>query len=240
MLITPWLEAAINLFYPSLCHGCQTEAVNPQQMICPDCLHSLPYTGFEKINGHPVEQLFWGRTRIAFACSLFYYIEHTPLQNIIHQIKYQNETTLALRMGEMMGEKIDDIFKGVQYVQTGQGVSNILTIPMPMHPRKMRKRGYNQAALLCKGIEKATGIPCAENLVTKTKETSTQTKKSRTERWQNVESIFRVPDHRGVESKQIIIVDDVVTTGASAEALSNTLLEHGAASVGIYSLAFTI
>lgn len=246
MQINPWLEAAINLFYPSICQGCQAEAVDPHQMICADCLQSLPYTGFERIEENPIQQLFWGRTRISFACSVFYYIEQSPIQEIIHQIKYKDNKKLALRMGEVMGEKMT--VPGSHLIPplpdtAGAYCSrdqSLTLIPMPMHPKKLRQRGYNQATLLCQGIAQTTGFPLAENWVIKTRETATQTKKSRTERWQNVASVFSIPNPMVVASKDIILVDDVVTTGASAEAVANTLLEHGAASVRLYTLAFTL
>ncbi len=207
-------------------------------MICSECFSSLPYTGFERIIENPVQQLFWGRSRPAYACSLFYYIAQSPLQKIIHQIKYQHGKKLALHMGRMMGEKMQTMHLNLLGT-SGYDWKNMLTIPMPMHPKKQRKRGYNQATLLCQGIAEETGIPCMENLVFKIRETATQTKKSREDRWQNMASVFRVDNVATVRSKHIILVDDVITTGASAEAVVNTLLENGAASVGIYSLAFT-
>lgn len=238
MTANPWIEAALHLFYPSLCQGCQSETVDPPQMICSDCFCSLPYTGFERILENPVQQLFWGRSRPAYACSLFYYITQSPLQRIIHQIKYQHRKKLALHMGRMMGEKLPTIQEHL-FSNQGYDQKNMLTIPMPMHPKKQRRRGYNQATLLCQGIAEETGIPCHENLVFKTRETATQTKKSREDRWQNMGSLFRVDNMETVQSKHLILVDDVITTGASAEAVVNILLEKGAASVGIYSLAFT-
>ena len=238
MTINPWIEAALHLFYPSLCQGCQSETVDPQQMICSDCFHGLPFTGFERILENPVQQLFWGRSRPAYACSLFYYIEQSPLQKIIHQIKYHNDKKLALHMGRMMGEKMQTIQEHLVGTIAYEK-ANILTIPMPMHAKKQRKRGYNQATLLCQGIAEETGIACMENLVFKTRETATQTKKSREDRMQNKSSVFRGANMETVQSKHLILVDDVITTGASAEAVVNTLLENGAASVGIYSLAFT-
>lgn len=238
MTINHWIEAVLHLFYPSICQGCQSETVDPRQMICSDCFHSLPFTGFEKIPENPVEKLFWGRSRPAYACGLFYYLDQSPLQHIIHQIKYRNEKKLALRMGRMMGEKMQTIQEHLFSTST-YDQKNMCTVPMPMHPKKQRKRGYNQATLLCQGIAEETGIPYTENLVIKTRETTTQTKKSREDRWQNMASVFRAANMEPVQSKHLILVDDVITTGASAEAVVNILLEQGAASVGVYSLAFT-
>jgi predicted amidophosphoribosyltransferase len=260
-LIHPWVEAAIHLFYPSLCRGCQAEETDYHNLICSTCLQSLPYTRFEHIQSNPVQQLFWGRSRIAFASSLLYYVADSPLQNIIHQIKYQDDKKLALFMGTLMGQQMHVMLHEMQDAAHGSlfkvplnkvkgdkdGEAHaatyskeILTVPMPMHPRKKQQRGYNQATLLCQGIEKESGISYAENLVVKTKETSTQTTKSRSARWQNMDGVFSVPHPGLIKSKKLIVVDDVITTGASAEAVSNTLLEHGAASVSVYSLAFTL
>jgi ComF family protein len=111
---------------------------------------------------------------------------------------------------------------------------------MPLHPKKEYKRGYNQASLLCEGIFKQTGIPYNEKALVRNENTRTQTKKSRIERWKNVASVFDVIEPLVINDKHVVVVDDVITTGASTEACVNTLMQHGAKTVGIYSLAFTL
>jgi len=115
-----------------------------------------------------------------------------------------------------------------------------LCIPMPLHPKKEYKRGYNQASLLCEGIYRQTGTPYNERALVRNENTRTQTKKSRTERWENVATVFDVNEPSIIKDKNVVVIDDVITTGASTEACVNTLMQHGAKTAGIYSLAFTL
>lgn len=229
-MVKTWYDALVHVFYPSLCHGCNADLVQTDQYVCLQCQDQLGLTHFESIRDNPVEKLFWGRAEIKFAASTFYYIDKTPLQQIIHQIKYRQEKELGIHMGEIMGVHGSGLFTKFQ---------TALCIPMPLHPRKEYKRGYNQATLLCEGIFKQTGIPFNEKALVRNENTRTQTKKSRAERWENVASVFDVNNPSIIKDKHIVIVDDVITTGASTEACANTLMQHGAKAVSIYTLAFT-
>ena len=231
MVIKAWYEALVHVFYPSLCYGCNNELIQGDQYICLQCQTEMGRTYFESIRDNPVEKLFWGRADIQCAASTFYYIDKTPLQQIVHQIKYRQEKELGIHMGEIMGIHGTEFFTECK---------TDLCIPMPLHPKKEYKRGYNQASLLCEGIFKQTGIPYNEKALVRNENTRTQTKKSRIERWKNVASVFDVIEPSIINDKHVVVVDDVITTGASTEACVNMLLQHGAKTVGIYSLAFTL
>jgi ComF family protein len=231
MVIKAWYEALVHVFYPSLCYGCNNELIQGDQYICLQCQTEMGRTYFESIRDNPVEKLFWGRADIQCAASTFYYIDKTPLQQIVHHIKYRQEKELGIHMGEIMGIHGSGLFTECK---------TDLCIPMPLHPKKEYKRGYNQASLLCEGIFKQTGIPYNEKALVRNENTRTQTKKSRIERWKNVASVFDVIEPLVINDKHVVVVDDVITTGASTEACVNTLLQHGAKTVGIYSLAFTL
>jgi ComF family protein len=231
MVIKAWYEALVHVFYPSLCYGCNNELIQGDQYICLQCQTEMGRTYFESIRDNPVEKLFWGRADIQCAASTFYYIDKTPLQQIVHHIKYRQEKELGIHMGEIMGIHGSGLFTERK---------TDLCIPMPLHPKKEYKRGYNQASLLCEGIFKQTGIPYNEKALVRNENTRTQTKKSRIERWKNVASVFDVIEPLVINDKHVVVVDDVITTGASTEACVNTLLQHGAKTVGIYSLAFTL
>ena len=230
-MVKDWYDALVHVFYPSLCFGCNNALIQDDQLICLQCQTELGRTQFEDIRNNPVEKLFWGRAEIQFAASTFYYIEKTPLQQIIHQIKYREEKELGIHMGEIMGVHGSGMFNAFE---------TDLCIPMPLHPRKEYKRGYNQASLLCEGIFRQTGIPYNEKALVRNENTRTQTKKSRIERWENVASVFEVNEPSIFKDKHVVVVDDVITTGASTEACVNMLMQHGAKSAGIYSLAFTL
>jgi ComF family protein len=230
-MVKDWCDALLHVFYPCLCYGCNNELIQGDQFVCLQCQTELGLTQFEGIRNNPVEKLFWGRADIQFAASTFYYIEKTPLQQIIHHIKYKQEKELGIHMGEIMGIHGSGLFAEFK---------SDLCIPMPLHPKKEYKRGYNQASLLCEGIFKQTGIHYNEKALVRNENTRTQTKKSRIKRWENVASVFDVSEPSLIKDKHVVVVDDVITTGASTEACVNTLMQHGAKTVGIYSLAFTL
>ena len=153
------------------------------------------------------------------------------MQHIIHQIKYRGQDTLGIFMGEMMGDKLQTTLERHEID---------FCIPMPLHYKKEYSRGYNQASLLCAGIKKRTGLNYNDTLITREINTSTQTKKSRIERWGNVEEVFTISNKIETLDKNILLIDDVITTGASTEACATILLHHGAKSVSICGLAYTI
>ena len=223
-------EALFHMLFPSLCFGCEENTVDEDEMICLSCRLTLPFTSIENIRNNSIEKLFWGRVPLQFASSTFYFTEKSAIQNIIHHIKYRDEKTLGIRMGEIMGERLKDIFNTKQIH---------CCIPMPLHPKKEKKRGYNQASLLCKGIQNMTGIPYLEYAVERNHHTSSQTQKTRIERWENVSSVFEVNDTSLIKKKNIVIVDDVITTGASTESCAQILLQQGAETVSVVSLAYT-
>jgi ComF family protein len=225
------LSSLLNLFYPSLCYGCHEEEVGTEEMLCIKCFQELPYTGFEKIPGNSTEKLFWGRMNLQFGVSIFYFVPGNSIQEIIHQIKYKEEKNLGIFMGRLMGQKLSKIMAHYQIDYC---------IPMPLHPKKEYKRGYNQASLLCMGIQDVCAVEYHEKVIVRVENTDSQTKKSRIERWNNVETIFSVEEKEKIIGKNILIVDDVITTGASTESCGQILLNHGANSVSIAGMAFTI
>jgi ComF family protein len=230
-MITKAIGAISHLLYPSLCFGCKKNEIDTNEWLCLQCLTTLPFTGFEKTRNNPVEQLFWGRTPIKFACSCFFYVEQTPIQRLIHEVKYKEQQQLGRWLGQMMGRQLHTIF------QLGQVD---IMLPMPLHPKKQQQRGYNQATLLCKGIQAINGCDFTEQLLIRNTHTQTQTKKTRIERWNNVSEVFAITDTNQVLNKHVVLIDDVITTGASTEACAAILLKEGASAVSICSLAFTL
>lgn len=226
---TELTDALLHLFYPMLCPACDVEETDTSGMLCIGCQHSLPFTGFEDIRNNAVEKLFWGRVEVCVAFATMFYHEKSSIQRIVHEIKYKNNLELAMHMGRMMGMRMKNVINtnGIDF-----------SIPMPLHPKKLKKRGYNQAALLCKGIESTGMIPLLEHVLVRRKHTGTQTKKSRIERWDNVGDVFSVEQTGSIQGKHILLVDDVITTGASTEACAQTLLQAGAGKVSIAGLAF--
>ena len=230
MNIKVQLNALLNLFYPSICFACNCNQIDNDEAMCMECFSNLPYTGFETITENATEKFFWGRIQTSFACSIFYFEKDNSIQHIVHHIKYNNEKNLGIFMGKLMGMKIKSLLKKHEID---------FMIAMPLHPKKEKQRGYNQATLLCHGIKEISQVNYIENAILRMQHTQTQTKKSRIERWQNVSEVFNIPDHSIIKGKNILIIDDVITTGASTEACGKALLDKGARSISICGLAHT-
>ena len=230
-MISKAIRAFSHLLYPNICYGCKKNEIDKSEWLCLQCLTAFPYTGFENTRNTPVEQLFWGRTPIQFASSCFFYVEKTPIQRLIHEVKYKEQQQLGRWLGQMMGRRLANIFDESKVD---------LLLPMPLHPKKQKHRGYNQATLLCEGIHAITNCNFLEQVLIRNTNTKTQTKKSRIERWENVSEVFDITINENVINKHIVLVDDVITTGASTEACAAALLKEGARAVSICSLAFTL
>jgi ComF family protein len=219
-----------HLFFPHICKSCFAEIAQQDQYICARCLEELPFTGFIKMDVNPVEKIFFGRVPIEAATSLFYFTSTSIVQKLIHQIKYKGQQQLAVYLGKMMGREINSSLKF-----TGLD----LVVPLPLFKSREKQRGYNQAALLAKGISETTNLPLAENALKRIKASPTQTRKSRAERWQNVEGLFTVSGNLG-ENRNILLVDDVITTGATLDACASALLEVKDTRVSIITLAYAM
>jgi ComF family protein len=226
-----WLDGISHLFFPRLCFGCEEQIIENNEFLCLDCLSEMPFTKFETIRENAVEKLFWGKVKIDYAFSTVYYQEKTPVQHAVHALKYKNQQQLGIFLGKLMALRSSNILSIVE---------PDFLIPMPLHPRKQRMRGYNQAALLCKGYSTITGIPVLENVLKRSTHTATQTHKSRIDRWENVSGIFEIAQKSMLNDKKVLLVDDVITTGASTEACVSRLLEAGVSSLGVCSFAFTL
>lgn len=230
-MISKAIGAISHLLYPNICFGCKKNEISADEWICFNCLSTLPYTGFESIRDNTVEHLFWGRTQLKFASSCFFYVEKTPIQRLIHEVKYKERQQLGKWLGQLMGKQLQSSFQMYQVD---------MMLPMPLHPKRQKQRGYNQASLLCEGIQRVGVYHYQEDLLIRKINTETQTKKTRIERWNNVNEVFAVTNPEKIFNKHIVIIDDVITTGASTEACASLLLNQGARAVSICSLAFTL
>lgn len=229
MLLQSYLQNVLHLFYPHQCCGCGSDVLSAKEMLCLKCLAHLPYTQFESLQGNIVEKIFYGRVKIESAFSLLYFSRHQLVQRLIHQFKYGGNKKLGEFLGQLMGFALQ---KNSRF-----DTLNIL-IPLPLHADKEFKRGFNQAEILCKGIQQVTGLPIAENIsVTREKFTETQTKKHRAERWQNVENSFAVHNPGLLINTHALIVDDVVTTGATLESCAMAMQHIDGIKVSIATLA---
>lgn len=196
-------------------------------MLCLQCIHELPHTGFEKYVDNPVEKIFYGRLPIENAHAGFYFSKGELMQTLVHDFKYKGNIDIGIYLSNMMAEKMMDSgrFKNIDYL-----------IPLPLFADKEFKRGFNQAKIICDGMSKAMNIPVLTNNVTRICFTETQTKKHRTERWENVADSFTVQNPEPLRNKQIMLVDDVITTGATLEACAQKISAIEGTKISIVTL----
>lgn len=222
------LNDLTSLFYPRNCICCQQSLNSGEQDCCIVCLAELPRTNFANFSDNPVAKLFWGRIELTFGFSVFHFSKGGKLQQLMHSLKYKGKT----QVGEFLGREI-----AKELINSERKDQIDLIIPVPLHPKKERLRGYNQSDFLAKGINKLTNVPIDTASLKRSIHTSSQTRKSKFDRWQNVSSIFEIDKPKKIENKNILLVDDVITTGSTLESCAHTLLEHGAKSVGIVVVA---
>lgn len=205
-----------HLLFPHLCNGCGSDLISGRHLVCLKCHQLLTETGFAALPGNPVEKALWGRLICNSAMSQYYFTKDSLLQNLIHQFKYKNNKELAHYFGVLMGETLR--------ASARFPLPDVL-VPLPLFPDKERKRGYNQSAVLCEGIAEVLQVPVCYNAVLRIRYTSTQTLKTRMERWQNVEGVFVTAEKAELQQKRVLLVDDVITTGATLEACGNAIVE---------------
>jgi len=219
----------LHLFYPHLCAGCQSDLLSVHDPVCPLCIASLPETGFENITGNPIEKIFYGRMLIKAATAGFYFTKGSALQQIIHAMKYEKNQSVGLMMGKILGKQL----------KSGSIFTNeYILVPVPMHTEKEKQRGYNQAALIAEGIAKTTGWTWCNNAVTKATQTDTQTRKGRNDRWENIRDGFQLKKPSALKDKHVLLIDDVLTTGATLEACGHCILKSEPASLSVATLAW--
>ena len=221
-------ESLLGLFYPRLCPACSEVLYGNENILCLKCLSEFPRTGFHLDPENDMARLFWGRVMIRNAAAFFYYQKGSRFQNLIHEIKYFNQKQLGILLGRWFGDELTNTY----FRQAD------LIHPVPLHAVKLKKRGYNQSEQIALGLSQALGIPMETTLIERIVNTDTQTRKTKYERWSNVEGIFRVTKPEKLINKHILLVDDVVTTGSTLEACAAPLLALEATAVSILTLGY--
>jgi ComF family protein len=229
--ISELLNDFAHLFFPHICAGCGTDIINKESPLCMRCLHDLPLTNFHLHADNPVEKTFWGRLPLVAGTGFTYFTKDSLVQELLHQLKYKGNKNIGSFLGELMGQRL----------KTSNRFATVdLLLPLPLFAARQKKRGYNQAALICEGMAAAMQVPVAHEALVRLSATDTQTKKNRTQRWQNMEGRFFARDTGILSGKHILLVDDVVTTGATLEACGREILTVKNTRLSIAALAFTI
>src|SRR5207253_3376789 len=189
----------------------------------------LSFTNFFTQPGNPVEKSFYGRLPVLNAASGYFFTKDSLIAALIYELKYKGNKTIGFYMGEMLGNfLINSRFDDVDII-----------IPLPLNARRLKKRGYNQSAALCEGIASVWRKPIINNAVIRKVNTETQTHRGRITRWENMDGVFAVAEPSLIQNKHVLLVDDVVTTGASLEACGTEILKAPGATLSIATLAYT-
>jgi ComF family protein len=220
------------LFYPDVCLSCSEKLLKGEQVICFKCLNELPKTDHWNDIENPMARRFWGRVALQGAGALFQFQKGEHVQHLLHQLKYRNRQDVGEYLGKMLG---------LMLLQPDPVIKNVdLIVPVPLHWKKQRKRGYNQCDPIAKGISETINIPWSDSALERALENISQTKKNRFDRWANVAEIFAVKDSAQLRGKHILLVDDVMTTGATAEACLQTILSVENTKASFVSIAVAL
>ena len=228
MKTPPFLKDFIDLFFPRLCPVCQRALNRNEENICTTCLHRLPRTGYHLDPLSPMAQLFLGKVPIEKCAAFFFFSTPSDARQLIHHIKYHGGKQCGFTLGKIYANELlpsvffDDI--------------NAL-VPVPLHPAKLRRRGYNQSEWIARGIEQVTGIEVYTEWLYHSQNTKSQTGKNIYERWLDTRTAYETDSELDLSDKHILLVDDVVTTGATLLACAQALYLHGKPRISCLTLA---
>lgn len=246
------LGKIIDLFFPRFCIECGNRLVGSEEMLCVTCLISLPYTNtWADFYSNEMAKMFWGQIPIERCAALFRYQSHSLPSNIIYKLKYFDRPEVGVYMGRLIaqkglgesniqlpGDNPSGLFEGIDAI-----------IPIPLTPKRLKHRGYNQSEMIAKGIQELTGLPIITDAVKRMVFTESQTHKNRWQRQENVEHVFQLSDsyHLGKEKhpisdlagKHLLIIDDVCTTGATIIACCKQLMKVGKLKFSVVSIGWT-
>ncbi|MFH1159756.1 MAG: phosphoribosyltransferase family protein [bacterium] len=209
-----WIDDFISLIYPRICACCGNSLWRHEQVICTSCEFHLPKTWFHLEHDNPVSRAFWGRARVESATAYLHFNKGNKVQRLIHHLKYKGRKDIGIYLGSQYGLYL----KNSPFFNSAD-----LVIPVPLHRKKLRQRGYNQSEQFGIGLATSMRIRVDNQQLCRISSSETQTRKSRFKRWENVAGIFAVKNPGKLEGKHVILVDDVITTGATLEACVQVL-----------------
>lgn len=219
---------ALRLFFPERCVVCGRRLTGTERCLCLPCFQSLPFTRLHGEQGNVVERLFWGKIPIERANAYLHYYAGTDSRNLFWSLKYYNRPQVGRYMGRAMAADLldSDFFDGVDFL-----------LPLPLSRRRQRRRGYNQSEELARGVSAVTGLPVDTTSVVRTVDNPTQTRLNARERQTNVQGIFSLQHPEALAGHHVLLIDDIVTTGASLLSCGRVVASAGAVRISVLALA---
>ncbi len=218
----------ISLFFPEYCFTCHNNLVGNEKYICTQCVAELPKTKYYLSKNNPIHFRLNNVQSLQQATAYLKFIKSGKVQTVMHYYKYKNYPEIGTVLGRWFAQDL---------LQNQANFDWDLIVPVPLHPKKLKKRGYNQSEFFAKGLAEVLNIPHMPNIMIRKSHSDTQTRKSRIARWKNVEQIFSVVDKEQIKNKHVLLVDDVITTGATLEACALQLERHDTRAISVASLA---
>ena len=224
------LKNLLKLIFPVLCYGCNELLLLNEKIICSSCRHNLPLTNHHQNHNNDTTKKFYGIINLEFGASMLYFHKKGIVQNLIHNLKYKGKEEIGNFLGEWYGNEIKNVelIKNIDYI-----------IPVPLHPKRLNERGYNQVDSFCKAFSISTGIKYNNNILVRTKYNKTQTKKTKNERQENVQNIFDIKYDESDGGKHYLLIDDVITSGATLELCAKAMLKIPNSKISIITIAYT-
>ncbi len=220
----------INLFFPRVCCGCNSFLLTDESVLCTVCRHEIPLTNFHNNPKNEAISKFYGKIPIEFAAALFHFQKKGIVQEMIHKLKYKGHEEI----GEMIGFWYAEELKNVAQIKSIDCI-----IPVPLHPRKLNQRGYNQVTTFGKALSESLSIPFIDSVLMRKVYSKTQTKKSLLKRSELNTAVFDVVFDASMIGKHFLLIDDIITTGSTLEACSRALLKIPDAKVSVVCMAMT-
>lgn len=219
-----------NLFFPELCLSCENVLTINENTICSFCNFELPFTNYTNSINNLVEKTFYGRIKIEEATALLIYNKKGLVQKLIHNLKYYGHQEIGTYFGHLLGNKLikSNRFKSINYI-----------IPVPLHQKKLKSRGYNQVTKFGEQLSRKLNLPLIEGVLIRKNTSNTQSKKIRFDRWKNVDEMFFINNISTLENKHILLIDDIITTGATIETCCKELLKINNVKISVAVMAFT-
>ena len=222
------LKSIVNLFFPKVCYACHNLLNDNEDTICMDCRHDLPITNFHFDNNDSVAKVLYGRAKIENGTALFRFEKKGNVQRLIHNLKYKDHEHIGFILGNWLGGEL----------KTLESYKNIdVVIPVPLHKNKLKKRGYNQVALFGQQVAEALNADYLDDVLVKVTNTKSQVNKKRLARWTNSDELFTLKNIEAIDNKHILVVDDIITTGATLEACISILNQAKNIKISIATMA---
>lgn len=220
-----------SLFFPQYCRSCHDPLVRGEELICMRCVLELPRLNYHLDQDNPLYVKLRGRIPVQHVVAFLKFVKSSKVQSLLHTLKYKGQPEVGVALGRLYGQYLaltdyDSLFD--------------LILPVPLHPLRKRQRGYNQSEEFGKGLSEVLSIPCNDDILQRRSQTSTQTRKSKLSRWTNVSEVFAIRKPDQIVGKRILLVDDVITTGATLEACGQVLVDGGCAKLSVACIAAAV